>query len=251
MATGTPGVFDSDEPFDYLFAVSRRIYLIVEMSFWIRFREFTAPAKAASVGGGVTSGAVSTPSGGGSTSGPSSASSSDGVGILHQHDVLDFIDNTPPATTERHYRNPAGSIDYAIKSSVGADVLTGFADFVHTHPIAHTHSTPAHTHPTHDHTVPAHAHGLEYGIFKEPMPATIDVNVGLWHRPFEGGAWQLIASIDGLSEEEQYVDVTSLINTDAAAGLWRLTFQSAPGQPNNGRLTVDVVHEGVGAMASA
>lgn len=246
MATGTPGVFDSDEPFDYLFAVSRRIYLIVEMSFWIRFREFTAPAKAASVGGGATSGASSS-----STSASGGGSSPTSGGGPHVHPWMEFESATPGSFTKRRFKE---SLDSGVKSlnvetNGTGEYLTGSDT-----PSAHTHTVTIgpHTHDiAHTHTTPAHAHGLEYGIFKEPMPATIDVNVGLWHRPFEGGAWQLIASIDGLSEEEQYVDVTSLINTDAAAGLWRLTFQSAPGQPNNGRLTVDVVHEGVGAMASA
>ncbi len=131
-------------------------------------------------------------------------------------------------------------------------------DISHTHGIGHTHTVnvPAHDHGIahthgieHTHTTPAHSHGLTYGIFKEPMPSSINVNAGLWREPFTGGAWTLVASISGLTQEEQYVDMTSEF-VDDPSGLWRLTFQSAPGQPQGGRLTVDVVHDAWGAIQS-
>ncbi len=143
----------------------------------------------------------------------------------------------------------------------GVDVYTDTGSGTHAHSVtigdhshsvsvpSHSHSTPDHSHPAHAHDVPNHTHGLTYGIFKEPMPSSINVNAGLWRKPFTGGAWQLVTSISGLTQEEQYVDVTSEF-VDDPSGLWRLTFQSAAGQPQGGRLTVDVVHDAWGAIQS-
>jgi hypothetical protein len=242
MSNSSSGVFDSATTHDYFFIVSRRIFVIVEQSFWLRFREFTAPATAAASGGGSTSTSASTPSGGGSTSGSGGSSSpTSDAAAAHRHMMFAFALAGPISSTvdEHNARDGSGTPVFVyFGNGSDADLHTWTADGAHSHLVtvpAHTHSTPAHTHPAHDHDVPSHTHGLTYGIFKEPMPASIDVNIGLWHKPFEGGSWTLLGSISGIDEPEVFVDLTSFVPVGDPSGLYRLTFQSAPGQPQGGR----------------
>lgn len=275
MSNSSSGVFDSNQTHDYFFVISERIFVTVQCAFWIRFRQFWAPATAASSGGGATSTSATTPSGGGSTSGSGGGStpttSSGGSSsptssnqAAHRHLMLAFAVAGPISTTidEHTARRADGTVEFAYLGNSGnQDLYTWTADGAHAHSVSvpahdhsvtvpsHDHATPAHSHPAHSHDVPDHTHGLTYGIFKEPMPSSINVNAGLWRKPFTGGSWTLVASISGLTQEENYVDVTSEF-VDDPSGLWRLTFQSAPGQPQGGRLTVDVVHDAWGAIQS-
>ena len=57
--------------------------------------------------------------------------------------------------------------------------------------------------------------------------------------------------LPGVDEVESFIDIMALIGrVDIVPGLWRLTLQSAPGAPQGGRLTVDVVRLGLGAIKS-
>jgi hypothetical protein len=224
------GVFDSSSTFEHFFVVPARIYVLVEASWWIRFREFWAPATAAASGGGSTSGASS-----------SSTSGSDGS---HSHQM--FAGANPALATpvrSGYLARTAGGSDHKVDIGVtavlsGEDLYTRGAAAAHDHGMAHTHSTPN------------HGHGLTYGIFKEAMPGSIDVDMGLWRKPFEGGSWDLLGSVSGLDEPEQFVDLTTLFDDEDPHALYRLTFQSAPAQPNGGRLAVDVVGTIIGAIQS-
>lgn len=72
------------------------------------------------------------------------------------------------------------------------------------------------------------------------MPAGWDVAMGVYRRPLDlSEPWKLQGTISGLSEAEQVLDLAELFR-DAEPGLWRLTLQSGPGQPQGGRLTADV-----------
>ena len=250
MSNSSSGVFDSTQTHDYFFFVSERIYVTVQFALWLHFREFMAPATAATSAGSSTSG-----SGGSSTptSGASSAASSASGGSSTP---------TSGASSASSSSNEAGATDSASHDPAIPPYVHDHGVVDHSHTIAHTHvvtigahdHTIAHTHnvtiAAHDHTTPDHGHGLIYGIFKETMPGSIDVVLGLWRKPFEGGAWELVTSISGLDQTEVYLDLTPYFDDDPS-GLWRLTFQSAPGQPNGGRLTVDVAHDGYGAIKSA
>ncbi len=234
------GVFDSTHAFEHFFFVPDRVAAIADMVAWLRFREFAAPARAASASGELTS-----DSGGGSTSGASSASTSSGGGA-HRHLMFEH-DSASGAEFNLHnfLARGASGDDYTVQQHSGAveDIYTRDTAAAHIHGIAHTHATP-----DHQHTTPAHDHGLAYGIFKEPMPATIEVEVGLWRRELSGGEWQLLATTT-VTEEEVFLDLLDLAG-DVEPGLFRLTLQSAPGAPNGGRLTADVAGYGLGAIAS-
>lgn len=213
MSSSASGVFDSTETFDYLFVVSEKVYVIVQTAWWLRFREFWAPATTVSSGG---SSSPTTASGGSST----------------------------PTTS-------SDASDTAINSATHAHVETGGTTgpniSSHYHALSHDHTVTIGSH-QHSVTVGPHSHDLEFGIFKEPMPGSIDVNVGIWRKDFGGGAWALEGSVSGLDETEVWLDLSQWVDR---SGLWRLTFQSAAGAPQGGRLTVDVAHDSWGAIKSA
>lgn len=228
---GGPTLFDSDEPGELFFVLGERVKAIAELIVWIRFREFWAPAKAAASGGGATSGSQSTPSGGGSTSGAHDDT--------HSHIWARHLNNGGIAGTARTYEpgfNAGGVSQVELETNTGSDNLR-----TSTVGTLHTHSTPAHTHPSHDHTVPGHGHDLDYGIFREALPGSIDVNLGIYRRELEGGSWDLLASVSGIEEAEVAFDFEDVIeDEELVAGLWRVTLQSAAGQPQGGRLAADV-----------
>ena len=246
------GVIDSDEPANFFVSISDRINVIAEAIVWLRFREFWAPARSASASGELTSN-----SGGGSTSGASSASSSDSGGSstptssndsAHYHTWADWRsgDDTAGAFTNRKYydsnsaafnlEGPASDLQ-----SLGGTPHTHTVTIGgHTHGIAHTHTTPSH-----QHTTPTHTHDLTYGIFKETLPASWSVTMRVYKR--ENSSWSLVDTVAGLTSETHELDLAGAIT---GSGLWRLEFQSAAAQPNNGRLAIDVAGQVLGAIAS-
>lgn len=237
------GFVDTGHPFRLDFLVPDSIFVLVRTQVQISFSEFTAPATAASSGGGATSGAssaASSASGGGST--PTSSTEAP-----HTHQMFDWVSNTPGALTKRKYssRNQSGAFFMYVnlETEIQADVHTYSADGSHSHTVAiggHTHSI------AHTHDVPAHVHGLDYGIFEEAMPAAIDAVVGVYKR--NGASWDLVASISGLTDEVEDVDLTPWVDS---AGSWRLAIESAPGAPQGGRLAVSVAGSIEGAIQSA
>lgn len=154
-------------------------------------------------------------SGGGSTSGASSASSSgsntahviDGGTGSHSH-------GGGPAASS----HPFGSVQ-AVND--------------HTHAIGHTHSTPNHT------------HGLDYGVFKESYPGSHSVTLKVYE--LEGGSWTLRATVPGLTDDFETIDLVSWIT---GPGDWRLELKSDASQPNGGRLGCDVYGYVLGAIQS-
>jgi len=229
MSNGSSGVFDSNQTFESFFIASERIYLTVQFALWLRFREFWAPATAASSSGTLTSASSGTLT---SASGGSSSPTSDASLIYTTHDG-------------DHYHVETGTNTV---SSGGHQHTAGTNGTSHSHTV--TIAGHDHTVAGHDHTVAGHVHGLDFGIFREAMPASINVDLKLWRKPFVGGAWALVTSISGLDQVEVYLDLTSWF-VDDPSGLWLLTLKSAAGQPNGGRLAVDVVRDAYGAIQSA
>lgn len=238
---GGQAVLDSDEAANFFVSISDRINVIAEAKVWVRLREFWAPARSASSSGDLTS-----TSGGGSTSGSGGSStptSSGGGG--HNHQMFEFIDNTPPALTARHFQvQGPGGPDIELKTSAQID-LSSASTSDHTHTVtiaAHDHSTPSH-----QHTTPGHTHDLAYGIFKETIPASWSVTMRVYQLDDDGTTWNLVETVSGLTGETHELDLADSIT---ASGLWRLEFQSAAAQPNNGRLAIDVAGQVMGAIAS-
>ena len=233
LATGGSGVFDSDTPYEHFILVPDRLYVIVEAEVWLHFKQFTASAKSA-----VASGTLTSDSGGGSTSGSSSASTS-GSGGPHTH-----VWGTGGAGTGFAVRvyTDGGGTDFELSTNTTSQLMTD-ESVGHDHGIAHSHTTPAH-----QHTVPTHTHGLVYGIFAEAMPASIDVVMGVYHKEGPGEPWSLMGSVSGIDEEEMSVDL--LTTFQMSPGIWKVTLQSAPGQPNGGRLGVDIAGAIIGAIQS-
>lgn len=247
-ALSNSGVFDSDEPFDHFFVLPDRIGLIVDAVAWFRFREFTAPAKSAVSSGTLTSdsgGGSTTVSGGGATSGNPGGLPTAG-GTDHLHRLAAWVSDTAGAFTNRKY-STSNVPNINVEASNQNDIYVE-SEGTHFHTLpGHTHSTPNHQHatPNHQHTVPGHTHGLTYGIFKEAMPGSIDVNVGVYIH--ESEAWQFLGTFSGIKETEIMLDLSPFVDR---AGLYRLTLQSAPAQPNGGRLSVDVTGFIMGAIQS-
>lgn len=252
------GVFDSDDTFNSYIWIPDRAHFIVKALLFVTFHEFWAPATSAASGGGQTSGSATTPSGGGSTSGSGGSSTpTSSSQAAHQHRMFDGDFAAGSATNRLFVGKQGGGSDYGINLPVvsgSGDMFTHSADGAHDHTVtipSHTHSTPNHTHPSHDHTVSAHTHDLTYGIFKEPMPASWSVIIGVYRRNSSGG-WDLLESLSGLTDETEELDITELLREiDPPEGIYRLTFQSDAGQPNGGRVGVDVAGTVVVGIASS
>jgi hypothetical protein len=250
LPTAASGVFDSDEAYEHFFIMSDRVFLFTEALLWLRFREFFASAKSAASSGSLTSdsgGGSTTVSGGGSTSGNPGGLPTDG-GSAHIHQVAAWVSDTPGVYTKRKY-TASGPTNMNIEAA-NANTIFVESEATHYHTLpGHTHSTPNHQHatPDHQHTVPGHTHGLVYGIFKETMPGSISVILGIYQKESPGEAWNLQVTVSGITDAEVLLDLTEL-GVTFGAGLWRLTLQSAAGQPNNGRLAVDVVGQAMGAV---
>lgn len=103
----------------------------------------------------------------------------------------------------------------------------------------------------HQHSTPAHGHGLTYGIFREVMPGSIDVTLGIYHKNLDGGSWNLLASVSGIDGAEVVLDVEDVLgDEELVAGLWRISLESAAGQPQGGRLAADVAGSALVTVAS-
>jgi hypothetical protein len=211
------GILDSGSPLYVFVKIPTRVSLIVEVAVSLAFRQFLAPATAAASGGADTSGA-------------SSASTSNNE-ALHTHQFGSWISNTPGAYTKRIY-NPGSGPGMNIETSAGTD-LYSFIGSPHSHGIPHTHSTPNHT------------HGLTYGTFEETFPASHSVTLKVYERV--SGTWTLRSTTSGITADFEDVDLTAVMIN---AGDWRLTVQSAGGQPNGGRLGCDVYGAITGAIQS-
>lgn len=203
-------VFDESDTMDVFIFIPDEMVKIVKARALLFFRQFFASATTVSSGGGSTSG-----SGGGSTSGSggSSTPTSDGSAV-----GLNF-DECPHHAGHAHI----SSID-----SHSHSVTIG----------SHTHSVSAHTHTTPDHT-----HDLDYGVFKEALPASWSVELRLYR--WTGVFWSLQHEITGLTDQLEEVDLSDYITTP---GRYRIRINSAAGQPNDGRLGCDVSGHIVGAI---
>jgi hypothetical protein len=115
---------------------------------------------------------------------------------------------------------------------------------------SHSHSTPNHDHTVagHDHTVSGHTHALTivYGIQSEAYPGTHSAILTVFE--LVGGSWTLRATIGGLTEDREEVDLTAYVS---GPGQWRLDLQSAGGQPNGGRLAAYVSGHAFASIQSA
>ena len=229
-------VFDDTDTMDVFLAVPDRMYITIEVSARIRFREFFAAAKSASSGGGSTSGASSA-----SSSGASSSSTSDATGT-HNHYLGIFSSSTPGVYTKRKmvgFDSGGSNWLFNLETESAIDYYTSNTQGSHAHGIAHTHGIP------HTHTTPDHTHALVYGVFKETYPVSHSVTLKVYE--LVTGAWTLRTTTSGLTGDFETVDLTQWID---GPGDWRLELKSAGGQPNGGRLGCDVYGFVLGAIQS-
>jgi hypothetical protein len=206
LTFGGPGVFDSGSPMSVYVKVPDNVSSIASVKVTMAFRQFAAPATAASSGGGSTSGSSSAGSSGSSSA--SSAGTSNGFLVV---------------TNSSHNHGGTVPSDIAGNTTLGYDMID------HVHSIAHTHGIP------HTHSTPDHAHGLDYGTFEESYPASHSCSLKTFKRI--GGTWTLQNTISGITADLDDEDLTSVIT---GPGDWRLEVKSAGGQPNGGRLGVDL-----------
>jgi len=103
----------------------------------LAFRQFMAPATAASSGGSATSG----------TGG-------------HTHWWGIYVDDVPPARTKRDYLSGDGTVGVNIETGSASSLKTSFE-----------------AEGDHAHSVPAHTHNLTYGTYEEAYPASHSVKV--------------------------------------------------------------------------
>lgn len=216
-------VFDSSDTMDMLWYIPDVVLAIVDARIILSFREFFAPATAASSGGGSTSG-----SGGSST--PTSGSGDN----VHSHIWASHEDDSPPALTKRQYGvGGVAAVTMALEGPP-SNLSTSLVSVTHTHSV---------TVPSHTHTTPAHAHGLSYGVFKETLPASHSVNLSVYE--WGGSSWDLLHTFTGLTDMVEEVDLGDYITEP---GKYRISIQSAAAQPNSGRLGCDAAGYVVGAM---
>jgi hypothetical protein len=215
-------VFDETDTMDILVYVPDVIMRVVEARVVLAFKEFFAPA-------------TTVVSGGGSTSGASSSETSSAAGS-HNHLMFDYISDIPNATTARRFQariNDGGAgTGVTLDQEGGAgDMWTFGSAAAHQHTLIHTHSTPA------------HAHDLSYGVYKEALPASHSVTLTVFQ--WDGSAWVLVTTIGGLTGMVEDIDLTDHI---VDPGKYRISLQSAGGQPNGGRLGCDAAGYVVGAI---
>lgn len=221
------GVFDQDDAWDLYIRIPERIYVLIEVVAEFYFKEFSAPARSASSGG---SSAPTTTSGGSSSPTSSSATA-------HRHTMFNRSSGTPFGWALAQYHADGSN---AVDLRAGNNTLVTYsADGSHDHTV----TIGGHSHGV---TIDPHAHDLEYGLHLEPMPGSIDVGLGLYRRT--GSVWELITSVSGLNEQIEEVNLSQWLE---GPGSWRITLESVPGQPNNGRLGVDVAGSILGAIKSA
>ena len=218
------GILDTGSPLYVYVKIPDRVSLIVEALVTLSFRQFLAPATAAS-------------SGGGSTSGASSASSSAAGGSATSSSAIGFS----WTSSDHQHNDPQGG-------ATGSPI-NGPADgrYVESIDSGHTHTVGNHTHGiTHDHTTPNHGHGLTYGTFEETYPASHSVTLKVYERV--DTTWTLRGTFEGLTDDLEDVELTAVMTNP---GDWRLTAQSEAAQPNGGRLGCDVFGAITGAIQSA
>lgn len=215
------GILDSGSPLYVFVKIPDRVYLVIEASVTLAFRQFLAPATAASSGGGATSG-----SGGGVTS---------GNGTAHDHSFATDGGAAGPGGASHIFALTASGIGFYTSVLAGGNWVTGPEQS------GHNHSVPAHTHST-----PAHTHALDYGTFEETYPASHSVTLRVYERT--GSTWTLRGTFSGLTADLEDVDLTAVMT---GPGDWRLTIQSAGGQPQGGRLGCDVFGAVLGPIQSS
>lgn len=268
-------VFDSTDTMDVFLFVPGRIYVMVEAKAQLHFREFFAPATAATSGGGATSGsggsstptsgassAASSASGGSSapTSGASSATTTtDNNAVNHFHTIASSSGGAGAFTARKMQGNANSTTgDFNLETATAGYIATNDTATVHNHSMPHTHTvtigahdhTIAHTHTVtiaaHDHTTPAHTHGLTFGVHKEAYPASHSAELRVYERV--GAVWTLRSTLTGLTEDIEEVDLTATI---VGPGSWKLSIKSAAAQPQGGRLGCDVAGYVLGAIKSS
>lgn len=200
------------------FYIPDRMQLLIECRVALDFDEYPMPVSASASSGSLTS-----DSGGGATSGASSASSSSGNGFAWQN---------VSTTSHSHGGGASASLP---------ETPVGNIDSSHTHPIPHTHSTPSH-----QHTVPGHTHSLTAASTKEAYPASHSVEIKVYE--LVGSTWTLRGTVSGLVGDVEDLDLTAYVT---GPGRWRITLQSAGGQPQGGRLGAHLSGYVLGAIQSA
>lgn len=220
------GVLDSGSPMYAFVKVPSNVQLVSECKITLAFRQFFAHATAA-----TTTGTLTSDSGGGSTSGASSASSSSATGVGHVHSFA--TDGGAGAGGASRLYGPTGvGPGFYINTTAAGNIETGpeTTSLSHSHPIPHTHSTPAH-----QHTVPGHSHALTYGTFEEAYPTSHSVTVKVYQRV--ASAWTLVYTSPALTGDLEDLDLAAVIT---GPGDWRVQAQSDAAQPNGGRLGLDL-----------
>jgi hypothetical protein len=212
------GILDSGSPMYAFLKLTDRANLIIEALVTLSFRQFLAPATAASSGGGSTSGSSSASSSG-SSSASSSANTALGMTMSSNEQVFGDSGSASAGTAHTHTN---GTYELVTGPFV-VDIAQHSHTIAHDHGIAHTHTTPDHT------------HGLTYGTFEEAMPASHSVTLRVYERV--GSTWTLRGTFSGLTDDLVDVDLTAVM---VSSGDWRLTVQSEAAQPNGGRLGCDL-----------
>jgi len=238
----TPFSFSGSDTFDDNDHMETLAY-VPDLMLWtlsarviINFREFSAPATAASSGGADTSGASSAGSsaaGGGST--PTSSSTG------HFHMFGSDIGTGALGVATRRYADGVGQDFVLDTDAAGAALVTHNESPEHSHDVTigtHTH-TIAHTH-----TTPNHTHGLTYGVFKETYPVSHNVTLRV-ARYDAGTGWDELAIITGLTDDVEDVDLTDYIT---GPGVYRITLRSTTAQPQGGRLGANLAGYVVGMI---
>lgn len=199
------GILDTGSPMYGYLKLTDRAYVVIEAIVTLSFRQFLAPATAASSGGS------STP-----TSGASSASSSSNGSASFGLGFNATSGSSGAASAGTAHTHGAGTF---------GDANAVQTDGGHSHPIPHTHNV----------TIAAHTHGLTYGTFEEAYPVSHSVTLRVYERV--GGSWTLRGTFAGLTADLVDVDLTAVMT---GPGDWRLTVQSEAAQPNGGRLGCDL-----------
>jgi hypothetical protein len=205
-----------------------------------------APAQAAAAIASQTSntdGASTTPSGGGTTT------AAGGVNT----DVVAMSTSTGFEGLSTASHATSGTSGAASTGTAHTHVAGTFADAVavqsttgHTHPSnhshtipTHTHTAPAHTHitPDHAHSIPGHGHALTYGTFEEAYPSGHNVTATLYRRGDSSGVWTSMHVSTALTDDIVDLQWGPYFS---GPGDYRIEVISLVGQPNGGRLGLDL-----------
>lgn len=217
LTFGAQGFLDSGSPLYCYVKVPTAVQSVTDVQVSFAFRQFMAPATAATSGGADTSGASSA-----TTSGASNTSSSNEKTLTLGLSSNLMIGTSGAASAGTAHTHGAGSYEDAAWPFI-TDIDP------HSHTIAHTHNIP------HTHSTPNHTHALTYGTYEETMPVSQSVKVTVYERV--AGVWTLRHTSASQTALLVDLDLTSVIDS---AGDWRIQVKSDAAQPNGGRLGCDI-----------